>query len=435
MCNALTVTKRESAPLPERLCERIAYCAILLTVYEADYSVVVAQSEGADHRYYSTPEMQNILLQNVVGHTVRKAKNFAGGATDAILSGRQVLINLMSDFVLDKTKATAEGRQWESYILERIANNARFAAGGQCVSFAPMTLCLTEGHYGEYAGLLVGYSYSLTLPCRDVFQVCDPIFVRLYSLRNFSRINAQGANLFDSCSYAIFLRCLFRAGDGVLVDSLLVMAQPCKTMHRSSSHHGAGDGYSCSLALRRWRYSTSRFNAAVTNCPVLSPGIFTASTLFITSCGTLAATVCDFAFTAFVAMLCTPYKKQMQYAGKKISVQHLTCLTPGLKLVFNTLLMQGAETTTPRSGGTHAGRLTTNDSKSIEVAMRNHTTHPQGRDSHNLNKYIWRFIALSTAQPRVIHIEATSEQEARQQSPDGCVMVFTARIRQEVEHV
>lgn len=435
MCNALTVTKRESAPLPERLCERIAYCAILLTVYEADYSVVVAQSEGADHRYYSTPEMQNILLQNVVGHTVRKAKNFAGGATDAILSGCQVLINLMSDFVLDKTKATAEGRQWESYILERIANNARFAAGGQCVSFAPMTLCLTEGHYGEYAGLLVGYSCSLTLPCRDVFQVCDPIFVRLYSLRNFSRINAQGANLFDSCSYAIFLRCLFRAGDGVLVDFLLVMAQPCKTMHRSSSHHGAGDGYSCSLALRRWRYSTSRFNAAVTNCPVLSPGIFTASTLFITSCGTLAATVCDFAFTAFVAMLCTPYKKQMQYAGKKISVQHLTCLTPGLKLVFNTLLMQGAETTTPRSGGTHAGRLTTNDSKSIEVAMRNHTTHPQGRDSHNLNKYIWRFIALSTAQPRVIHIEATSEQEARQQSPDGCVMVFAARIRQEVEHV
>ncbi|HBA7664203.1 TPA: ash family protein [Escherichia coli] len=43
--------------------------------------------------------------------------------------------------------------------------------------------------------------------------------------------------------------------------------------------------------------------------------------------------------------------------------------------------------------------------------MRNHTTHPQGRDSHNLNKYIWRFIALSTAQPRVITIVATSEQE------------------------
>ncbi|MCV9283464.1 host cell division inhibitor Icd-like protein [Escherichia coli] len=472
MCNALTVTKRESAPLPERLCERIAYCAILLTVYEADYSVVVAQSEGADHRYYSTPEMQNILLQNAVSHAVRKAKNFAGGATDAILSGHQVLINLMSDFVLDKTKATAEGHQWESYTLEHIANNARFAAGGQC---------------DQCAGLLVGYSCSLTSPCRDVLQVCDPIFVRLYSLRNFSRINAQGANLFDSCSYAIFLRCLFRAGDGVLVDSLLVMVLPCKTMHRRSSHHGAGDGYSCSLALRRWRYSTSRFNAAVTNCPVLSPGIFTASTLFITSCGTLAATVCDFAFTAFVAMLCPPHKKQMQYAGKKTSVQHLTCLTPRFKLVFNTLLMQGAETTKPGSALTLTGLLTKPLIGVTIMAGTQHTqTHPKfiytflavhrdcmadgkntvhvaadtlvdacemlndmgyisatwkGREENTLfiqkceNNFIWRFIALSTAQPRVIHIEATSEQEARQQSPDGCVMVFAARIRQEVEHV
>ncbi len=53
---------------------------------------------------------------------------------------------------------------------------------------------------------------------------------------------------------------------------------------------------------------------------------------------------------------------------------------------------------------------------------------------HTQTAFVWRFIALSTAQPRVITIEATSEQEARQQSPDGCVMVFTARIRQGVRH-
>ncbi|MEN8448725.1 host cell division inhibitor Icd-like protein [Escherichia coli] len=127
-------------------------------------------------------------------------------------------------------------------------------------------------------------------------------------------------------------------------------------------------------------------------------------------------------------MLCTPYKKQMQYAGKKISVQHLACLTPRLKLVFNTLLMKGAETTKPRTLGAVTGLLTTNDRKRIEVAMLNHTTHPQGRDPHNLNKYIWRFIALSTAQPRVITIGATSEQEARQQSPTGWVMVLASRF-------
>ncbi len=301
-----------------------------------------------------------------------------------------------------KTKTTGGGRQWIHTKLERITNNATFAAGGQCDQS----------------------DFVRSKVCNESFFLC--------SLRNFSRAKAHGANLSDSCS--IFLRRLFRAGDNVLVNSLSVIVLSCIAMRRNTLHHGAGDGYSCSLALRRWRYSTSRFNAAVTNCPVLSPGIFTASTLFITSCGTLAATVCDFAFTAFVAMLCTPYKKQMQYAGKKISVQHLTCLTPGLKLVFNTLLMQGAETTKPGSALTLTGLLTTNDSKIIEAAMRNYTIHPQGRDSYNLNKYIWRFIALSTAQPRVIHIVATSEQEARQQSPAGCVMVFAARIRQGVCH-
>ncbi|EHM4577625.1 host cell division inhibitor Icd-like protein [Escherichia coli] len=300
-----------------------------------------------------------------------------------------------------KTKATGGGRQWEN-TKHKPEHHSDLLAGGQC----------------DQSDLV------RSKVCNESFFLC--------SLRNFSRANEQGANLSDSCS--IFLRRLFRAGDNVLVNSLSVIVLSCIAMRRSYSHHGAGDGYSCSLALRRWRYSTSRFNAAVTNCPVLSPGIFTASTLFITSCGTLAATVCDFAFTAFVAMLCTPYKKQMQYAGKKISVQHLTCLTPGLKLVFNTLLMQGAETTKPGSALTLTGLLTTNDRKRIEVAMLNHTAHPQGRDSHNLNKYIWRFIALSTAQPRVIHIVATSEQEARQQSPAGCVMVFAARIRQGVCH-
>ncbi|MEH4643011.1 host cell division inhibitor Icd-like protein [Escherichia coli] len=445
MCNALTVTKRKSAPLPERLCERIAYCAILLTVYEADYSVVVAQSEGADHRYYSTPEMQNILLQNIVGHAVRKAKNFAGGATDAILSGRQVLINLMSDFVLDKTKATAESRQWKSYILERITNNATFAAGGQC----------------DQSDLV------RSKVCNESFFLC--------SLRNFSRANEQGANLSDSCSCAIFLRRLLRVGDGVLVDSVSLMVLSCKAMRLRSSNYGADSGYSCSLTLRRW--SSSR--ATVTSCPIssaaltpifstcasasseetrgfsplpsawrraisprmavtmnpalLSPSSFTDSMPSITSCGIRAVSDCDFAFFEPVA-ICNPLNESVrQYTHKKSYIKALTCKPPTNKVTY-TLLMQGAETTKPGSARTLTGLLTTNDRELIEVAMLNHTTHPQGRDSHNLNKYIWRFIALSTAQPRVIHIEATSEQEARQQSPDGCVMVFAARIRQEVHH-
>ncbi|EOS5930743.1 host cell division inhibitor Icd-like protein, partial [Escherichia coli] len=73
---------------------------------------------------------------------------------------------------------------------------------------------------------------------------------------------------------------------------------------------------------------------------------------------------------------------------------------------------------------THAGRLTTNDSNSIEVAMRNHTTHPQGRDLHNLNKYIWRFIAFGASERQIIHVTAWTEREARNRCPSGCVAVF-----------
>ncbi len=292
--------KTKSAPLPERPCEQLTYCA---------------KNESEQWDYINR---------------VAKRHNCR---------------------ITGKTKATAKGRQWvlRQIKLERIANNATFTAGGQSVRFAPMTLGLTEGHYGECAGLLVGYS--------------------------------------------------------------------------------------CSLALRRWRRLISPRMAALINCPVLSPSSFTFSMPSIISWAIRAVTDCDFAFFGPVAMsnsLCcwckTIYTKKNYFEG-------LTCKTLVFYIVSYTLLMQGTETTKPRTVGAVTGLLTTNDSKIIEVAMLNHTTHPQGRDSHNLNKYIWRFIALSTAQPRVITIEATSEQEARQQSPAGCVMVFAARIRQGVRHV
>ncbi|ELC1641532.1 host cell division inhibitor Icd-like protein [Escherichia coli] len=247
-----------------------------------------------------------------------------------------------------KTKATGGGRQWIHTKLERITNNATFAAGGQSVRFTPMTLGLTEGHYGECAGLLVGYS--------------------------------------------------------------------------------------CSLALRRWRRLISPSNAAVTNCPVLSPSSLTLSMASTIWSGTRASILFDFAFTDFVAisdfrLVWCPTMIARKKFNAMLDVSHTDKITCVRHLIFISHKM-----TKPRTVGAVTGLLTTNDNESIEVAMRNYTTHPQGRDSHNLNKYIWRFIALSTAQPRVITIEATSEQEARQQSPAGCVMVFAARIRQGVCH-
>ncbi len=174
-----------------------------------------------------------------------------------------------------KTKATGGGRQWEN-TKHKPEHHSGLLTGGQSVRFAPMTPGLTEGHYGEYADLLVGYSCSLTSPFCDVFQVCDPIFVRLYSLRNFSRTNAHGANLSCSCSLTAFLRCFFLDEDNFFND-LSVIVDTCNPVRHSSPHHGAGDGYSCSLALRR--FSSAGANQSL----YIRRGIFFSSLLHIRS--------------------------------------------------------------------------------------------------------------------------------------------------------
>ncbi|MBC1049111.1 host cell division inhibitor Icd-like protein, partial [Escherichia coli] len=189
-----------------------------------------------------------------------------------------------------------------------------------------------------------------------------------------------------------------------------------------------------SLAWRRWRRLISPRMAVTINCAVLSPVSLTCSIASTTSCGARACNFCDLlliwslSISGFLCDYWNPVytKKTKTKCLKWIPLGDYTGIQLSNYHSMQTRLERIAVLSQP---------LTTNDSESIEVAMRNHTTHPQGRDSHNLNKYIWRFIALSTAQPRVITIEATSEQEARQQSPDGCVMVFAARIRQEVRHV
>ncbi|MCU5776344.1 host cell division inhibitor Icd-like protein [Erwiniaceae bacterium BAC15a-03b] len=55
--------------------------------------------------------------------------------------------------------------------------------------------------------------------------------------------------------------------------------------------------------------------------------------------------------------------------------------------------------------------------------MKDHTTHPEGRQS-----FTWRFLALNATSSNVIHITAGTEQEARELSPAGCVIVFAGRL-------
>ncbi len=194
-------------------------------------------------------------------------------------------------------------------------------------------------------------------------------------------------------------------------------------------------GYSCSLALRRWRRLISPCIDAMMNCDVLSPDSFTNSMSFTISCGTRAFRACDFAFVVPVAISIPLLDWWGTVYTEKAQIKLLTWATPKEYSGPHLEVIKVHKCKAPQVSLPLAGLLTTNDNESIEVAMLNHTTHPQGRDSHNLNKYIWRFLALSAGESQIIHVTAWTEREARNRCPSGCVAVFAARIRQEVCHV
>ncbi|EFU96070.1 hypothetical protein AC45_0537 [Escherichia coli 2-210-07_S3_C3] len=205
-------------------------------------------------------------------------------------------------------------------------DDSRYQAGGQC-------------------------NQSGSVRCHN----CEALSFDEYSLRYFSRAKEHGANRSDSCSF--FLRRLFRAGDVFLVDSSLVIVCACKAMRRSTSHHGAGDGYSCSLALRRWRRLISPLTAVTINCALLSPSSKFFSKSATTSCGNLAFNCCDLLFVEPVAITESSLSWCDSVYTKKFREKGLKCDSLADRLKTDGAMHQ---ITTPRSAGTHTGRLTNN---------------------------------------------------------------------------
>ena len=245
---------------------------------------------------------------------------------------------------------------------------------------------------------------------------------RNHSLKNGSghRVGAAENIVIDSCAII----------SGVLLALIVDVAEQQKekgsTANAALLHSASVDQSSdvSVLVLRRWRRFISPCRAETTNCPVVSPESFNSSIAFATSCGTLAAIVCDFLFIDFVAISASFIIRCSTVWHKQRCCKWLTCSTLSLNLVFNTLSTGRAQVThktaMPQSAETLLRHLTTNDSQRIEAAMGNHTqTQP---------KFTWRFLALSASSLAVVRIVATTEHEARDQSPVGCVMVFSSRL-------
>lgn len=67
--------------------------------------------------------------------------------------------------------------------------------------------------------------------------------------------------------------------------------------------------------------------------------------------------------------------------------------------------------------------------------MKNHTTHPQGRDSHDLNNFTWLFLGIPkgkqwTGAPVTLRTQADTEEAARDAFPSWD-LTFAAKIRTE----
>ncbi|HBY6639397.1 TPA: host cell division inhibitor Icd-like protein [Klebsiella pneumoniae] len=188
------------------------------------------------------------------------------------------------------------------------------------------------------------------------------------------------------------------------------------------------------LAFLRCLRLISPFAAVIRNPAVLSPSSFSFSISSKSSRGSLTESCKERLFFLPVAITETSYIRWCSVYTGKLRIKHLKWCSLGYTLVVFTLSTAKAQVrhkmAKPRGASTPSGLLTTNVSVDNEAAMKDHTTHPQGR-----NNYIWRFLALSAIGRNVIHITAATEREAREQSPAGCVMVFAGRLPvREVRH-
>lgn len=174
------------------------------------------------------------------------------------------------------------------------------------------------------------------------------------------------------------------------------------------------------LDFLRCRRLISPSIAEVTNCPVLSPSAFRFSIASTKQSGTRASIRFDLAFTDLVAICgfrciwCPTIIIERKY-NSSLDVSHTLLLACVPHLDFGKV----------RNGNAPGCRSSTeasnhNVNRSNIMACIQHTqTRP---------KYQYRFLALSAIGRNVIHITATTEREAREQSPAGCVMVFAGRL-------
>lgn len=290
-----------------------------------------------------------------------------------------------------KTKATVRGRQWESYIRERITNNATFAAGGQCVQCGGCDLpdLNRRGHF--------------------------PI--------NSSRANRIGlvrsGGLSDDSRFrCAFLRWHSSMDNATSCNSSSVIVCTCKETRRSSTHHGAGGSYPLLLQGGKNIFRTNL--SADTSDHISQKTGYTRRIPYKTGIGIGLPLTIEAIQTPHASFFVSAHTHTYTMVG---------CMGP---TSVGLVPLIASKANSVQSTANKVGLLGGGYIPSIKEAAIMATTPVL---VHSQTAFIWRFIAFGASERQIIHVTAWTEREARSLCPSGCVAVFAARIRQEVCHV
>lgn len=185
------------------------------------------------------------------------------------------------------------------------------------------------------------------------------------------------------------------------------------------------------LAFLRCSDLSFRPQASRTQAEKLAPELsaFSRSTLAsissIRSCGKRIFLVADFALTDLVAISLPQISVGTPYIKKEC--KNSLDVWPHFKLDWcgRTLFSRCGNSEARQCANTNRASYHNVTEAYIMACIQHTQTRP---------KYQYRFLALSAIGRNVIHITATTEREAREQSPAGCVMVFAGRLPVEVRH-
>ncbi len=300
--------------------------------------------------------------------------------------------------MLDKTKATMPGRQCSTENKEQ-GQHTRHVAGGQSLGAPEITGTAPLARFTPVLAFTPKRGNTQYFP---QWGECEPVAGTL-----ILRPSLGGVQILPLCSPVLGRSNIwywtYTKNAGQTPE--LALAQPFGSMPLAMSSRRAS-------SFNQLARLVPSLSASVSSC------IFSSGLMRIWKGGDLPAPRGWLSRTiiSFSIDMCTPIDLSLFSLGV-----HTNMCVP--------------KNTTPTNGITSTERgLTTAVNVDNEAAMKDHITHPQGR-----NNYTWRFLAINRhdkkGKPCRLSVEAATEHEARRILAPHFILSLAARLPvQEVRH-